>query len=187
MATGFEVAGPCQWFCGTGASGALEFLGWCEGETRVSFAGAEDEIRTDLGGPAIPSDVQWMGEQAFISGDLSRWDKTVLRKIKSRLPGSGSAVSGGAYAFGAMGALMLAEGYAMRFLVRGGYSAKNLNAGDPPLYNFLAAWPSNNLDTGLSTRASRFRMTMRAIPVLDYTTGASVLYNNVTGTLPAIG
>lgn len=188
MATTHEVAGPCAWYVGSGAAGALEFLGWCEGETRVSLVGAEDEIRTDLGGPANPTDVQWMGEQAFVSGDLSRWDKAVLRKLKSRLPGGGSAVSGGSYAFGALGSLMIAEGYAVRFLIRGGYAAsKSFNAGDPPIYNFLAAWPGTNFDVGLSTRASRFRMTMRAIPKLDFTTGNSVLYNLDVSGLPSIG
>lgn len=187
MATTHEVPGPCQWFCGTGAAGALEFLGWCEGETRVSLSGAEDEIRTDLTGPAIPADCQFMGEQCFVSGDLSRWDKTVLRKLKSRLPGGGSAISGGAYAFGALGSLMIAEGYAIRFLIRGAYAAaKAMNSGDPPIYNFLAAWPGTNLDTGLSTRATRFRMSMRAIPKVDWTTGNTVLYNLDVSGLPTI-
>lgn len=187
MSTMHEVAGPTQWFVATGASGALEQLGWCEGETRLSFVAAEDEIRTDLSGPAIPADCQFMGEQCYISGDLSRWDKSVIRKLKSRLPGTGTAVSGGAYAFGSIGALYLAEGFAFRFLIRGGYAAKTLNSGDPPIYNFLAAWPTSNIEMGLSTRATRIRITMRAIPVMDYTTGNSTLYNALATGLPAIG
>ena len=187
MATSHEVAGPVQWHVGVGAAGALSFLGWAEGDTRISLAAAEDEIRTDLGGPAIPSDVQFMGEQAFISCDLSRWDKAVLKKLKSRLPSANNSnVSGGTYSVGQMGALMIAEGYAVRLLLKGGYSAKNLNSGDLPIWNFLAAWPTSNLDVGISTRASRFRLTMRAIPVIDWGTGSSTLYNqDVTG-IPSI-
>jgi hypothetical protein len=88
MGQSLYVNGPAFWCVGTGASNALQLLGVCEGETRITFAMEEEDIKTDISG-GVPFDVANMGEQARITGDIVRYDESVLNALASRFPNAG--------------------------------------------------------------------------------------------------
>src|SRR5947209_20261571 len=79
----FWVPGPVELHAGVGAGGALAFVGWADvGGFHVRIVLAWSAMRADVKGNAV--DVQRMGEEAFITGELKIWNEPVLRACQSR-------------------------------------------------------------------------------------------------------
>lgn len=77
------VAGPLQIWVDTGASNALEFLGWtAEGvtitERRLSAPVEADEFG---GSKGVPVDYQLFGQQHVITAELAKFQPAVLAKL----------------------------------------------------------------------------------------------------------
>jgi hypothetical protein len=165
----FYVGGPTFWYVGTSndLSNPMEYLGVCEGDTRIAFSVAEEEVRTDLGGPMIPHDVQFMGTSASIAGTLARYDEVVFKKIASFLPNQLHGISGnqtpGFIPPQALGALYQLEQNAIDFVLNCPYNTKTVFTNMIKLYHFPLAWMTATHDVSISTRVKKIQVTMRAI------------------------
>src|SRR5262245_38706133 len=106
MASLFST-GPAHFFCGVGASFAPLYLGTAEDEPIIELPPEYEQVRNDLAGSRKPLDRQFMGEDAFVGLNLSRWDETVLALVQA-CPYRSKAR--GFQAFGSQGAFMQLEG-----------------------------------------------------------------------------
>lgn len=160
------VPGPVEVHCGVGNGGALQFLGWSEDGVTSTHRPFFEDVKSDLAGPLMPTDVQVMGEDAIISMNLKVFSWSAWEKIASRVPAAVGGAPGG-YPFGSIGALMVSEGYAYRLLIYRPYAAKQvfLNAGMRPAYNYFASWLLGPDDIKQSMRAMAHRTIFRAISV----------------------
>lgn len=183
MASQLYVSGPVQISVGTGASFAYEFLGWTEGDLVVSLGSDWEDVIADYGGPRLPVDVQYFGEQAFIPFTLVRFQFLVLNKLTARLADATAGGTPGTMATGELGSLMLAEGHAVPLLLYSPYVLKSaFSATMPGGYLFGAAWLVDNFDHPMSSRVTRPRCVMRAIEVWNPVANTAVLYSR---TLPS--
>lgn len=177
MSQGF-VPGPCQVFVGTGTSKAWEFLGLSEDGVQLQLLSSFEDIYNDAGGPMVPIDVQWMGEQAYMSMTMNKYNESVLQKCAARRVGTG--IVPGACEVNGLGSLMIAEGFAYPILLLFPYRAKTFqNNVIVPCYNFSAGWLQDDFSIPLSVRLKRPRVIFRAIPLWDTLTLQYVLYTNV--------
>jgi hypothetical protein len=79
-----HVSGEAPISVGTATAGALEVLGLSVDGVEIQLLQVENPVMADIGGNQLPVDFQHMGEQAFVTVTLSRWNEDVLRKIRSR-------------------------------------------------------------------------------------------------------
>lgn len=184
MAAQIYVAGPCEIHVGVGAAGALVFLGWSESGVRVSIQPAWDDVPSDVAGSRLPHDVQYQGEQAFISYDLKVWSESVYAQLAARFnPFTGTR---GTDPVGARGGLMVQEGAAHRLLVYSPYAALKASQATQKSYNFFASWLAGPDDLEpLGTRGKKIRVVHRAIGYYDPATGGWPLYDHNTAGKPA--
>lgn len=177
MPSNVWVAGPTEVHVGVGSSGTLRFLGWALGGVRLSLRPYWNDVHLDLAG-MMPFDVQFQGEEAFASEELSAWDYSVLTACQSRPnPVSGTA---GVMPAGSMGQLMVAEGSAYRILLYPPYVAKPTQAGQFP-WNFLRGWLAGPDDIApLGIRPTQVRTFFRAISLYSPQDGSFTLYNRDT-------
>ena len=175
-----HVNGPCQIFVGVGESQALTWLGYTEDAVQLTLASSFEDVHADFGGPRVPVDVQWMGEQAFISMTLIKYHETVLQQCVARLP----AGTPGAAASNTVGSLMQTEGIAYPIFIYSTYSTKTVYTAPAmvPCYLFGAGWLHDNFDVPLGVTTKKPRCIFRAIPVWNTSTLSNVLYTN---TLPS--
>lgn len=186
----FYVPGPARIFAGVGAAGALEFLGFSMDGAMIAIQPRFDDVFSDLGGPAVPEDVQFLGHDARITFQLSRFNAGTFHKVRQFLPGMAGAVDGGMPNY-SIGSLLKAEGLAMRLLVRATYGptspgAKAAYATQRGVYNFPLAYPAEVIETPVSVRTQLPRMTFRAFPDFISDQGGYTLYNDSAAGEPAI-
>lgn len=182
---GVWVSGPTELHAGVGSGGGLRFLGWALGGVRVSFRPHWADVHLDLAGQ-MPFDCQFMGEEAFVSAELTAWDEAVLAACQTRAnPVAGTP---GVMPAGSMGGLMVTEGAAYRLLAYAPYAAGNAlgkltQAGQVPGYNFLRSWLAGPDEIApLGIRPKQVRIFFRALPVYSPLDGSWTLYNrDVTG------
>jgi hypothetical protein len=173
MATKIYVTGPALIYVGTGTSGAYNFLGFSEQEFPIVLSGEWDEVMADLSGPRLPLDIQFMGEQAYMSFTLTKYSQAVLNGIRTRIP-NGTI---GQIATNQLGSLMISEGLAFKTCIVQPYQSKTAFSDLPPCYEFLASWMSDQHEVPISVRAHRPRVTIRAIPVWNTSNLTYVLYD----------
>lgn len=180
MSQGY-VPGPVQVFVGTGTSAAWEFLGYSQDGVNLQLVGATEDVMCDVSGPLLPIDVQQMGEQAFISLTLNKYNEPVMQKMARRRFGAG--VVPGAIEANGLGSLMIAESYAVPILLLFPYRSKTFQSGTiVPCYNFSAGWLNDDFTVPVSVRLKALRVNFRAIMVWNSVALTSVLYTN---TLPS--
>jgi hypothetical protein len=180
MASNVWVAGPTEIHVGVGSSGGMRFLGWALGGVRVSLRPHWADVHVDLSGQ-MPFDCQFMGEEAFITAELTAWDEAVLTACQTRTgPSTGTA---GMMPAGSMGALMVSESAAFRLLCYPPYAGGNAvgkltQAGQVPAYNFLRAILAGPDDIApLGIRPKQVRAFFRALPLYSPVDGSFTLYN----------
>lgn len=80
------VAGPVEIWVDTGASLALEFLGWSVNGVTIQQVAFHGPIHSDENGgdQGPPVDYQLFGQQHRISMELSKFQDTVLAKLEAR-------------------------------------------------------------------------------------------------------
>jgi len=114
-------------------------LGYSQDGVQLQLIAAFEDIISDFGGPAVPVDSQFMGEQGYVSMTLNKYDESVLQKCAGRR--LGASVVPGAIEANGIGSLMIAEAYAYRLLLMFPYSTKSFQSGNMvPCYLFGAAW-----------------------------------------------
>lgn len=182
------VNGPAAVQVGTGSAGALQHLGFTENGVRISFDAKFEDIHTDISGPMIPHDVQMMGEQAYITLDMNKFDEVVLEHLMVRMA---TATYIAAYSSlpgrpgsKAIGTLMQTESAVVRLLINAPYASKavffNSSTGDemPLAYNFPTCYPMDAIDLDpVGLRVKKVRIIMRAVPAWDPPNYAYTLYN----------
>lgn len=181
MASKIYVNGPANLYTGTAAGPALEFLGFTEGDTRLSFDAAFEEVFTDQGGPRVPSDMLYLSEQAFISLTLVQYVEAVYAKVAARINGG----TRGAIAANSIGTLMLQEGKTYQFVIDAPYQAKAAFSDMPACYNFLNAYLAQTTDLEVSTKVKKVRCLFHCLSKPG-TDGSGTLYNNTRPTLTGL-
>jgi len=181
--------GPVEMYVGVGVSLALVFLGYSEDGMRIELRETFEDIHSDMLGPRIPTEVQHFQADAMITGDLVRWDDSVLQVIEDRsLGGAGWGVVSRAE----NGALLLAQGRTYRLLCDapnvGILAFPNLVA-----YNFPNAYLHDTMTRRRGARAERVHIIFRALAQftnIGATSGVpatATLYNSVRTGKPVQG
>ena len=113
MAIQYHVAGAALIRVDTGASHALEDLGYTRDSAEIRFEGRFEELHSDdVGGEqGPPGDLNYLGEDATVRLELVRWDAAVADKLVTRL------YDGTAGQPGPPGTLLLQDAKSFRLLV----------------------------------------------------------------------
>lgn len=83
----FNVAGPLQIWASTGASNAMELLGWTRGGLEIMERAFMPELKSDVsGGPeGPPQDFQYLGEMHTLTAELAQFNTAILAKLARRV------------------------------------------------------------------------------------------------------
>lgn len=176
----FFVNGPCAVQVGTGASFALEHLGFTKGGVRVSLDGKFEDVHSDYSGPMLPADEQFFGEEAYIRLELNRYNEAIYVKLAARLNGATEGTPGA----NSIGTLLQAESkHIGRCLLLSPYQAKTAYTTMPAGYNFLRVYAHAAIDLDpLGTKVKEVTIILRAMPIWDLATYTYTLYNHtITG------
>lgn len=130
--------GPALLYTETGG-GNVAFLGTCEAAPDIELTGEFEPIFNDLGGPRLPTDRIWAGEEAISSLVLTRWNEIVLQAIMGTLVQSGGV--GGRSFLGDVGTIMGQEKQTFQFWILFPFASKAAYSDMPAGYHFLASMP----------------------------------------------
>jgi hypothetical protein len=118
-----------------------------------------------------------MGEQAYASMTLNKYNQTVLDKIAKRRVGAG--VTAGAVEANGLGSLMIAQGYYFPMLYLNPYRALTFqNTTVTPCYQFGVSWLHDDYTVPQSVRLKRPRIVIRHIPLWNSINLTATLYSN---------
>jgi len=153
--------GPCILYVGQGDSGELVELGFSEDGMRIAIRETFEDVHSDLLGPKIPTDVQRFQADALITGDLIRWNESVLELCEDRSAGD---AGWGNVRIDEVGALMLAQGKTYRLLC----DAPNVAFADAAFpdmtpYNFPEAYLHDTMERRRGARVERVHIIFRAL------------------------
>jgi len=153
----FHVNGPATIDLLWSGDSAYVNLGITVDGPDVSNRGHFEDVLADDGGPAVPVDVQYFGEDAQIRLDIIRWDETQMRRLESRIAGK----TVGQVRAVDIGTLMYRglHNFKMRInaTARTGLSAENTW-----IYN--VCWAEDVIQFKPSTKVLRKSVIIRAIP-----------------------
>lgn len=181
------VTGPAHIFVqlpGIAGPQAYSYLGTAERYPKISIRPANEPVFNDIGGK-VPFDMAHMGEEAFVSADISRWNEPVYAALAARpRPGSGTR---GVNVAGDIGTLYVTEGFAYSLAVLFPYAAKLVYAaaGMPAGYRFLSSYlvGPDELEP-LGTTPRKIRLMWHCLRTYDPSTGSLFLYDHdMTGPL----
>jgi hypothetical protein len=181
MPTQIFVPGPVKLSVSTGEAGALEFLGWSEGDTRFAPTGHFEAVHTDQSGPYIPMDRQYFGTSGHVSFTLVQFTWAVFRKLLARRMGSTPGLIGTQE----IGTLMRLEGGAFRLLMELTYQAKQAFASMDSAFNAPTCIIPDTVELPISSRVTKPRLTIEVIPTFAANGSAIVWNNDATGAPPA--
>lgn len=175
----FFVPGPARISVGTGTAGALEYLGFSVDGVHISVQPRWDEVFSDLAGPAIGEDNQFLGADGVVQFVLSRHNAAVFHRVRAMLLG-GIDGAGAAYS---LGSLLRAEGLGMRLFIRATYGpgspgAKAAYAGQRAVYNFPLCYPMDRIDWTVGIRPLLPRMAFRVWPDIQSIDGSWILFDD---------
>lgn len=154
-------------------------LGWSESGINVEQRQQYEPINADPSGSMVPHDLLFQSEMAFVSGDFSRWNESIVRLLQSR-PFTTGAIPG-AYRSAEMGTPMLFENLAPQlYLVFGSRFNPAQNAGVNAIgdgLRFFAAVPVGPETRSLGSRANKIRLVWQSLPVFDENKGTLHLFD----------
>lgn len=177
MATEVHVLGRCQISVDTGTSNALEVLGYSEDQVRIQERVFRSDVHSDeYGGPeGPPIDVQYLGEIHYITFTLVNFDLAVYKKIQPK-------VYGGAYGESPEpGTLMAGDGKYFRLLLKPLTDVYGTPTPKEPR-NYLAAFPFQNMEWALGTKATRAPVGFEAHALADAADNDTIKLFNATAT-----
>jgi hypothetical protein len=156
-----NVAGPVLIRTGTGASAALEDLGYTIEGVEIQEQPKYLDVYGDQNGGSsgIPIDVQYMGEMHVLRFDLSKWDDAVMAKIAVRLRG------GTAGEIGTVGTLWGAASKTYRVLL----TATNFTR------NYVSCLPLEPVGMNAGSKYSR-----KSFAMVCYPNSSNVIWNTTT-------
>lgn len=164
MTAAVQVKGAVAISVGTGASDALEALGYSmNGVTYIEEAFYDNVQGDENGGDSGPPiDIQVFGQIHRVRMELTKWDEAVADKIRARANDNGSTTAG---SFGATaGDLLFAGGAGFRLL---------LNSASNPR-NYLFAIPRPPMEMNAGSKHSRLTIEWECHAV------SGVLWNSTT-------
>lgn len=187
------------------ALAAARFLGTCESPPKIKIVPHYKPIFNDLRGDQVPFDKMYLGEEAFFSGVVNRFNWSTWAMLNSP-PNLSAALAGGGGVFGVglfgpaglsqgldlngeIGSLVLTEAMGMAFYVVFPFAAKpaygSLGANSMPAgYRFFnCTLDPVELDVGM--REMAVHLSVHATPVYFTTNGSSRLYDFAVAGLPA--
>lgn len=159
------VTGPCDIWVGPNSSsggrsgGSAQFLGHSERGPAIQIRDSFSPVYVDLGGPKVPFDMIYDGEDAIVSCELTRFNENVYETIADiaalQAPGFNDP--------GEIGTLMLQEGSTYPLWIHFPYSAKvayqNPASGAMPAgYRFPAAYLQQDSLPALGTTARKMHL-----------------------------
>lgn len=144
MATAIHVPGPCLVRVDAGAG--LEDLGYTIEGVDVEETAFFGDVPSDLygGSDGPPCDVQYFGQIATVSIEMSKFDTAVFDKIRARLANESVGVHGGT---ASAGALMIGGSETIRLLL--------LPVDTSFAQNFPIAFPRNPITRNVGTKFMR--------------------------------
>lgn len=156
-----NVAGKVQIWVGTGASAALELLGYSVNGVNIVERPFFTNVPGDENGgdEGPPVDKQFMGELHYVRLEMGKFDDTIFAKIRAKLRGNTEASSF------VPGTLVSCGGYTYRLLLQGVNFTRN----------YLVAVPSEPYEINVGTRWSR-----AVIEFECHRNSAGVMWNGVT-------
>lgn len=176
----YYVPGPTRISVGQHGGSTLSFLGWAVDGVTITIQPRHDELFSDLSGPAVPEDVQFLGEDAMIRFTLSRYNDSVLAGVRSFRYGG----TEGAWESCALGSLMKHEGFGFRLFLRSPCQSKSGQTGQRGVWNFPLCYPLE-YESNLSLKATKPRVTFRALADIESADGSAILYNSTSTGEPA--
>jgi hypothetical protein len=178
--------GPAHLFIQYPGLNQLMYLGTCKKAPKIIGRPGWQPVHNDIGGPVIPFDVSFQGEEAFTFTELTRWNETVYARLAAR-PHRGQAR--GNNLPGDVGSLMQTEGLNLGLYVYFPYVAKPayLAGGMPAGYRFpftTVEGPDEFSELGTTPR----ELTLVFHHLRQYfpKTGQLLLYDHTVGQMPAI-
>jgi hypothetical protein len=172
-------------YVGLASDEGLLFLGYSEDGMRIAVRENFLDYHTDTLGPKIPFDVQRFQADALITGDLVRWNESVLQLMEDRSKGVNGLVRG-VQSLAEVGAWILAQDKTYRFLCDAPNVVSPAAAIWPNMipYNFLAAYLHETMERRRGSKVERVHIVMRALtdfvtpdPVTGKMPKTAVLYN----------
>lgn len=144
-------------------NGQTLFIGTAERSPQIQIRKSWMPLFNDLGGPSIPFDMSYAGEEAFISADITRWNESVYASLTAgpfNLGNRGFDINGD------IGTLMMTENAAGALTLVFPYtSLKPLTYGTQPFgYYFRRAWLEGpDILDPLGTQPRKTRLVWRAL------------------------
>lgn len=164
------------------------YLGMCEAAPQPSFNPEFVPMHADATGKK-PYDVVFMGEDAFVSADITVYNEAVYQEI-TRRPRFGKKASdstspvGGTVAAGDIGTMMQTEGFTFALWLHFPYFSK---FGDMPKgYRFISSYVKGPDNPTIGTQPNKRRIQFHCLGAYDNVSGKVRCYDqNFTG-IPAI-
>lgn len=154
-------------------------LGWSEAGLSIEQRPEFEPVMADPSGSKVPHELLFQSELAFISGDFTRWNESVIRLLQSRPYTTGAAQ--GAFRSAEMGSCMIYEGLMPQlYLVYGSRNNPAHNAGVNAIgdgMRFFATAPIGPEVRSQGSRANKIRLIWQAIPVFKEDSGTLHLYD----------
>lgn len=163
MACNFYVPGPAQIAVGTGASGALEFLGHTRDGAHVREDLFTEPVICDIAGSRQPADMLALGKLVTVSLVIVRYDPAVMTKLNSRYIGG----SAGALSANEIGTLMLSEDKTFKVAIKSTYQSKTIFTNYLAGIRLLWAFLDQGHDFNLSTSVQEHQMTFLGLMNVD--------------------
>lgn len=170
MAEIIQIPGPCHVLLNTGASSALQGLGFTENGAEVR----EDLLAGDVpgdqngGDQGPPIDIQKFGLIGHVHLEMSKWDSAVAAFVKAKSNPNGSIPTAAGVSPTPGGLIFSNTDYFRLLLFPTG--------GSIFVYNFLIAVPRDAYTLNLGVRYGRFIADFTCYPPL----GGGVYYNTST-------
>ncbi|MEK9809999.1 MAG: hypothetical protein VW362_06095 [Candidatus Nanopelagicales bacterium] len=174
MATAVHALGKCQILVDTGASNALELLGYSEDQVTIEERVFRHDIHSDEygGGEGPPIDVQYLGEVHYITMSLVNYDIAIYKKIQPKIYGGSLGVSPNP------GSLMGEGSLAFRLLLKPITDPYGVPTANEPR-NYLLAFPFSSVRWAMGTKATRVPLVWEAHATQDAADSDTVkLFNN---------
>lgn len=156
MAAAVVAFGACAIKLDTGASNALEILGYSDDGVHIEEHGMFHDIEGDQNGGqgGVPIEKQFLGEQHFVRATLTKYDPAVVAKITARVKG------GTAGTMSTPGTMMSSNSYRLLLAAAGGDR------------NYLIAIPIDVITHNRGSKAARY-----SVSFVCYPNSSNVIYN----------
>lgn len=144
-----------------------EYMGTCEFSPRVQLDRQWIPLFNDLGGPVVPFDRSWAGQQAFIAADFTRWNDPVIHRFDSAPSADVDLAFGLWNEVTEMGSLVNTEGLNLTVWVVFPYQSFPAYNTMVEGYRFLSVVGLQTDMNRMGTQPRRVHLNMHATPMFD--------------------